>query len=201
MKKTVLLLLSCLMTLSAMGQTAPDEDYYLADYLIDEWTQAFSAEGREQWKPEVTARMKLGIYSGAETVTGGVRVDSKRTLGVMLGHGTTFIDAAPGNVYHLETAAYMRRYVHLGKRDIFALYSDVFMGAAWVYKVTGDIAWIDPVTGLEEKQVRINQKPGDVHFMVGWEPGIRVRIYRNFHIFLGPTISNTFLGAHLGLGI
>ena len=199
MKKAVLLLLSCLMTLSAMGQTASDEYSYSGDDIFGEWKYAFSAEGRQQWKPEVTARIKLGIYSGAETLTGGIRVDSKRTLGVMLGHGTVCIDSAPGHVYHLETAAYMRRYVHLGKRDIFALYSDVFLGAAWVYKVTGDTVRTIPETG--EEWVLINQKPGDVHFLIGWEPGIRVRIYRNFHVFLGPTISNACLGAHLGLGI
>ena len=199
MKKAVLLLLSCLMTLSAMGQTTSDEDTYLGDEIIGEWKHAFSAEGRQQWKPEMTARIKVGIYSGAETLTGGIRVDSKRTLGIMLGQGTVFIDAAPGHVYHLETAAYMRRYVHLGKRDIFALYSDVFMGAAWVYKVTGDAVMTIPETG--EERVLINQRPGDVHLLVGWEPGIRVRIYKNFHIFLGPTISNACLGAHLGFGI
>ena len=199
MKKAVLLLLSCLMTLSAMGQTASDEDTYLGDEIIGEWKHAFSAEGRQQWKPEVTARIKAGIYSGAETLTGGIRVDSKRTLGIMLGQGTVFIDAAPGHVYHLETAAYMRRYVHLGKRDVFALYSDVYIGAGGVYKVTGDA--VRTIPGTCEERVLINQKPGDVHFLIGWEPGIRLRIYRNVHVFLGPTISNACLGAHLGLGI
>lgn len=199
MKKAVLLLLSCLMALPAIGQTASDEDSYIGDDIFGEWKYAFSAEGRQQWKPEVTARIKVGIYAGGETLAGGVRVDSKRTLGIMLGHGSTYIDSCPGSVYHLEPAVYMRRYVHLGKRDIFALYSDVYLGAGFVYKVTGNIIDHNPITG--EDHARINQNPGDVHFIIGWEPGIRVRIYRNLHIFLGPTISHSCVGAHLGLGI
>ena len=199
MKKAVILLLSCLMTLSAMGQTSSDEESYLGDEIFDEWKYAFSAEGRQQWKPEVTARIKDGIYTGAETLTGGIRVDSKRTLGIMLGRGITYIDSAPVNVYHLDAAAYMRRYVPLGKRDIAALYSDVYLGAGWVYKVTGDAVMTIPETG--EERVLIHQKPGDVHLLIGWEPGIRLRIYGNFHIFFGPTISTACVGAHLGLGI
>ena len=31
----------------------------------------------------------------------------------------------------------MRRYFHLGKKDIVALYSDVAFGAGYVYKVNG----------------------------------------------------------------
>ena len=43
--------------------------------------ESFSAEGRKNWKPEVTVRGNLGIYAGGFAVTGGVRIDEKRTLG------------------------------------------------------------------------------------------------------------------------
>ncbi len=222
MKKTLLILLSFILALPAMGQTSSSHETssgyetssgnetasgyetasadkpYLVDILADEWKYAFSAEGREQWKPEITARAKVGIYTGGYNLTGGVRIDSKRTLGLMLGQGTTFIDSAPGNVYHLQAAAYMRRYFHLGSRDIVAFYSDLSIGAGCVYKVTGRTIFY-PVEGMEVEL--IHQKPGDVGFLIAWEPGIRFRIYRNLHIFLGPTISTACLGVHLGLGI
>ena len=47
--------------------------------------ESFSAEGRKNWKSEVTVRGNLGIYAGGFAVTGGVRIDEKRTLGLMAG--------------------------------------------------------------------------------------------------------------------
>ena len=40
----------------------------------------------------------------------------------------------------------------------------------------------------------------DVLFVGGWQPGIRVRCYKNLHIFLGPTLATDCLGLHLGIG-
>ena len=37
--------------------------------------ESFSAEGRKNWRSEVTVRGNLGIYAGGFAVTGGVRVD------------------------------------------------------------------------------------------------------------------------------
>ena len=43
--------------------------------------ESFSDEGRKNWKSEVTVRGNLGIYASGFAVTGGVRIDEKRTLG------------------------------------------------------------------------------------------------------------------------
>ena len=43
--------------------------------------ESFSAEGRENWESEFTVRGNLGIYAGGFAVTGGVRIDEKRTNG------------------------------------------------------------------------------------------------------------------------
>ena len=41
--------------------------------------------------------------------------------------------------------------------------------------------------------------PGDIEFALSWQPGIRIRFYRNIHVFLGPTLGDS-IGLHLGLG-
>lgn len=174
------------------------KEEYLGDILFDEWSAAFSADGRRQWKPEITARVRAGIYTGGEALSVGARIDGKRTLGLIAGRGHFFVDAAPGEVNRIQAAAFMRRYFHIGKHDVIAFYSDLSAGAAWVYEVNGKYM-IDSQTG--EKVELIPQNPGDVHFMVTWEPGIRLRFFKNIHIFLGPTISTDCMGLHLGLGI
>ena len=51
-----------------------------------------------------------------------------------------------------------------------------------------------------EKIEVIDESAGDVKFICGWQPGIRVRFYRNIHLFLGPTLATDCLGLHLGVG-
>lgn len=192
MRKMLLSVLSLVAAVPLMGQSASDRQY-----PADEWAAAFSAEGREQWKPEFTFRGKVGIYSEGLVLSGGVRIDGKRTLGLMLGYGHLIDDAAPGDIYSIHTSAFLRRYVHLGKRDIVALYGDFSIGAAWIYKVTGKYSYF-PETGMTEV---ITDNPGDVRFLLAFEPGVRVRVHRNIHLFLGPTISSSCFGLHLGFGI
>lgn len=131
-------------------------------------------------------------------MTGGFRIDDKRTLGLMIGQGCTNVDAAPAHIYHIQTAVFMRRYFYLGKRDIVALYSNFAIGASWVYKVNGK--WgID----YEDKSVvveRVEDDPGDVWLHAAWEPGVRFRFYGNLHLFLGPTIATDRIGLHIGVG-
>lgn len=198
MRKILCAVVLLLSVLPLKGQTITDDEY-LGNRWINEWQSAFSADGRRSWKPEITARAKVGIYTGGQNLSIGARVDDKRTLGLMLGNGHLYVDAAPGDVYAIQTSAYMRRYLHLGKRDIIALYSDLALGASWVYKVSGKY-WYDDRTG-EIIQEMISADPGDVHIMATWEPGIRLRFYKNIHLFLGPTISTDCLGLHIGLGL
>ena len=42
---------------------------------------------------------------------------------------------------------------------------------------------------------------GDAELILGLQPGFRVRCYKNFHIFLGPSIATDCIGVHLGIGI
>lgn len=198
MKSFPLTLLVCLLSLlipnvSKAQQTDSDE----FPYLMDEWKHAFSQEGIKSWKPEFTGRIDMGIYAGGAFITGGVRIDEKRTLGLLVGEGNVHIDAVPGHISTIRTGLMFRRYVHLGKRKIFALYSDIYAGAAIVYKVTGKY-YSDPETG--EMREEIDTDKGDVGLLLGWQPGIRVRFYKNIHLFLGPSIATDCIGVHLGVG-
>ena len=162
--------------------------------------ESFSVEGRENWKPEVTVRGNLGIYAGGFAVTGGVRIDEKRTLGLMVGKNVNVYTVNHGymDVYSYSAALYGRRYFHLGERKIFSFYSDLALGAAVVTGMEGAY-WVDPIDGTT-KMDDIDVERGDVQLYVSFQPGMRVRFYKNIHLFLGPTLSSHCLGVHLGLG-
>ena len=53
------------------------------------------------------------------------------------------------------------------------------------------------VTGKSEL---IEESAGDVILIGGWQPGVRVRCYKNLHLFLGPTIASDCFGFHVGVG-
>ncbi|MBO5679551.1 MAG: hypothetical protein J6S11_06300 [Bacteroidaceae bacterium] len=164
--------------------------------------ESFSAEGRKNWKSEVTVRGNLGIYAGGFAVTGGVRIDEKRTLGLMAGKNVNVYTITPGytDVNSFSAALYGRRYFHLGERKIFSLYSDLALGAAVVTDIEGAY-WVDPdpIDGTT-KMDDISVENGDVQFYLSWQPGVRVRFFDNVHLFLGPTLSSHCLGVHLGIG-
>ena len=162
--------------------------------------ESFSAEGRKNWKSEVTVRGNLGIYAGGFAVTGGVRIDEKRTLGLMVGKNSNTYTVRHGytDVNSFSAALYGRRYFHLGERKIFSFYSDLALGAAFVTDLEGAY-WVDPVDGVTKKE-DISVDKGDVQFYISWQPGIRVRCYKNLYLFLGPTIATDCLGLHLGIG-
>ena len=162
--------------------------------------ESFSVEGRENWKPEVTVRGNLGIYAGGFAVTGGVRIDEKRTLGLMVGKNVNVYTVMHGyaDINSFSAALYGRRYFHLGERKIFSFYSDLALGAAVVTGMEGAY-WVDPVDGTT-KMDDIDVERGDVQLYVSFQPGMRVRFYKNIHLFLGPTLSSHCLGVHLGFG-
>lgn len=161
--------------------------------------ESFSAEGRKNWESEFTVRGNLGIYAGGFAVTGGVRIDEKRTLGLMVGKNVNVYTVMHGyaDVNSFSASLYGRRYLHMGERKIFSLYSDLALGAAVITDMV-DAYWVDPIDGTAKKEVSVDK--GDVQFYVSWQPGVKVRFFDNVHLFLGPTLSSHCLGVHLGLG-
>ena len=88
-------------------------------------------------KPEFTARLNLGLYNSGAVLSGGVRLDDKHTVGLMVGPHETYYDDFPANVRSITTSVFARRYFHLGQRKTFAIYSDLSIGAGWIYEVDG----------------------------------------------------------------
>lgn len=152
-----------------------------------EWKQAFSAEGRKAWKPEITLRIYAGLPTEGTAATAGIKIDSKRTIGLMAWQGRTYSDANPSDTFWISVGLYKRRYFPITSRDIVAFYSDIALGAGYVYRVDG---FVD----------REDYQSGDVFFSGTWQPGIRVRIWRNTQLFLGLALANTTMGLHLGVG-
>lgn len=148
-------------------------------------------------RTEFTARAMVGIYNGSCNLTGGVRLSDNWTVGALAGNGNVYIDAAPGNIKYIKAGAFARGYAHLGKNDIFALYADFTAGGACVYKVNGK--YLYGVEGQEPLEM-IDDNPGDLAPLMAFEPGIRVRLFKNIHVFLGPTISTLGMGVHAGIG-
>ena len=122
--------MALLIWLSASAQTMADDMKTWADG----WKYAFSAEGRKAWEPEFTARLYAGFVTEGPAVTAGVRIDDKRTMGLMVWQGKTYINAAPADIYSVSAGLYMRRYFHIGKKGIVALYSDFAVGAGYIYQ-------------------------------------------------------------------
>lgn len=143
-------------------------------------------ETRKALRPEFTVRMNAGIPYGY-AITGGVRLNDNLTLGLMAWKGYAHNDAVPARIHSTTACAYMRYYFH-GSKDVVAIYSDLNAGARFINKVDG---YYRP----EDK----HPNPGDIEFAYSWQPGIRIRFYRNLHLFLGPTIGDS-IGLHLGLG-
>lgn len=156
-----------------------------ADTWAGEWRHAFSPEGRKNWKTEHTLRIRAGFFTEGLMFTSGIRVDEKRTLGLFAGLEDVWDDATPANIYSARLGVTFRRYWHLGERKIFSFYSDLYAGAGYIYKVTSHETYEDK---------------GDILFVGGWQPGVRVRCYKNLHIFLGPTLATDCIGLHLGIG-
>lgn len=177
----------------AQGTVAEDNERW-----ANEWKYAFSKDGIKEWKPEFTLRAYAGIFTNGHMLSGGVRVDQKRTFALFAGPYTMYVDAAPANIHTITAGLNFRRYWHLGKRKVFSLYSDLYAGAAFVTEVTGII---HEITENDRVWEIIEERPGDVRFIGGWQPGVRVRFYKNLHLFLGPTIATNNIGLHIGVGI
>ena len=133
MKRILTILLTLLLaSVTAFAQESMTEG---VNSWANEWKYAFSKEGVKEWKPEFTARYYAGLFTSGPMVTGGVRVDEKRSFALFVSQGDTYVDHAPGDIYSIRAGLNFRRYWHLGQRKRFAFYSDLYAGAAWIYKV------------------------------------------------------------------
>lgn len=169
-------------TMQAQAQTAPT--------VKEQWQAAFSAEGRKNWKPELTFRAHLGPYEGAIAMTGGVRVDPLRTLGARVTLSENGSTLCP-SYYGVSLAANYRRYFPLGSRGYFAFYSDTYLGLGVTYKTepyVPDDMTIEP------------SMPGNLFPVMGWQFGLRLRLVGNGQVFCGTSVGLQHIGLHIGVG-
>lgn len=186
--KKVLVIMAVVVFLAqtASAQTYTEENKTLGS----EWKYAFSSEGRKQWSPEFTARYEMGLFTAGVAGTVGVRIDDKRTLGIIGWKGYSHMDAVPGDMYEIAGGLCFRRYFPLGRRGIFAFYSDIEAGAGYCQSISGNFS----------EDVRPVYEPGEFYPYLVWQPGFRIRFWKNIHIFTGLTVSYSNLGLHLGIG-
>lgn len=129
--KRILTILCTMITAigSASAQNPMAEDM---SRWADGWKHAFSKEGVREWKPEFTLRYYDGLVTAGPMLTGGIRIDEKRSFSIFMSQGDRYADYAPGDIYSIGTGICFRRYWHLGKRKTFAIYSDLYAGAGWI---------------------------------------------------------------------
>ena len=190
MKRLIITLFICLFSAAGIVNAQVNQSRW-----ANEWRYAFSKEGMKEWRPEFTLKRSGGFFTDRRMLTGGVRVDEKRSFALYLGQGNQWIDHAPAHVFSIRTGVSFRRYWHLGARKTFAFYNDLSAGIGWVYKIDG---------GYHETPdgeiYRISEEVGDMLFEVLWQPGLRVRFYKNIHMFFGPTLATDCIGIHFGVG-
>lgn len=156
--------------------------------VLEQLKESFSPEGRQNWHPEVAVDGHAMIWMGSADLAVGARTDHKRVFGLGVGLGEHVNDALPGHSYYVSAYLWHRHYAHLGKRERFALYSDIRLGAGCYYKST-ESEWGDmPAVGSFLPVLR-------------WAPGISLRVVDEFRLNLGPVVGTDILGVHLGLSI
>lgn len=193
MRKVILLFLMLLTAFSASAQKrplnpAPTFDDIDSGTYAEKLKYCYSREGIRNWKPEVTVRLGLfpfvgGFYAGSL----GVRVNDRSTFGIKGLWGSFYFDSYPAHTYWAGGALFARRTLPFGKRAIVSLSNELTAGVGCFYKVNG----------YDFHSV----KEGDVIPLLGWQPTLKIRIYRNLHIFLGANVSTIGLGPVLGIGL
>lgn len=164
----------------------------------------YSKEGIKNWKPEVTARIGLSLFYGSYFAGSiGVRVNDRSTFGLMGISGSYYYDAYPAHSYWAGGVLYARRTLPLDRRAIVSISNELTAGAGYYYKVTGDedVTITDSDGNVHVHEGLHDVKAGDILPLIGWQPTLKIRIYRNLHIFLGANVSTYSLGPVVGIGL
>ena len=158
----------------------------------EQWKYDFSREGIHDWRPEATLR-HINAFGGLDGFEAslGARIDDKRTFGVAAGLPEVTYSGSQTEAEAVTAGLYFRRYFHVGSRDIIAFYGDLTLGAICFTRVYS--------TNIEGKSPVVQK--GQFEPWVCFEPGVRVRIWRNLQVFAGPSLGPDCLGLHVGIGL
>ena len=195
------ILLAALMILPAAAQrqdstTAATEklDFESADLVTKNYFESvklhLSKDWRKSWRPEVSARITSMFYVGSYDLTLGIRTSPNKVFGVGAASGEVFLDAIPARSKRVNFYLYHRHYIPLDRKRRISLYSDLFGGGTYVYKISCDVR--------DKESIHPNE--GEMRWYYMWQPGISIRLWGKSNVFLGPSLGPS-IGLHLGLAL
>lgn len=215
MKHLIITILASLIAVSAAAQTADTTSTVIADKLnfeqprilvrdyFDGVKAHLSAEGRKEWKPEFSLRANAILFDGSVILTGGIRTSQNKVFGIGAGWGQNFFILGPvaGNItgQRVNFFVYHRHYYPLGHRKNFSLYSDIMLGARYVYALS-DWYMENGYQRTPTSEPEWPILPGNWRVWISWEPGIAFHMWGKSNFFIGPSIGPT-IGLHAGIAL
>ena len=215
MKRLIITILASLIAVLAAAQegdtistvTADKLNFEQPRFLVHDYFDGvkahLSAEGRKEWKPEFSLRVNAMLFDGSVILTGGIRTSQNKVFGMGAGWGQNFFIVGPeaGNVtgQRVNFFVYHRHYIPLGHRKNFSLYSDIMLGARYVYALS-DWYMENGYQSTPTSEPEWPILPGDWRVWISWEPGIAFHMWGKSNFFIGPSIGPT-IGLHAGIAL
>ena len=215
MKRLIITILASLIAVLAAAQegdtistvTADKLNFEQPRFLVHDYFDGvkahLSAEGRKEWKPEFSFRVNAMLFDGSVILTGGIRTSQNKVFGMGAGWGQNFFIVGPeaGNVtgQRVNFFVYHRHYIPLGHRKNFSLYSDIMLGARYVYALS-DWYMENGYQSTPTSEPEWPILPGDWRVWISWEPGIAFHMWGKSNFFIGPSIGPT-IGLHAGIAL
>ena len=215
MKRLIITILASSIAVWAAAQEADTTSTVIADklnfeqprFLVHDYFDGvkahLSAEGRKEWKPEFSLRANVMLFDGSVILTGGIRTSQNKVFGMGAGWGQNFfiVGPEPGNVtgQRVNFFVYHRHYIPLGHRMNFSLYSDIMLGARYVYALS-DWYMENGYQRTPTSEPEWPILPGDWRGWISWEPGIAFHLWGKSNFFIGPSIGPT-IGLHAGIAL
>ena len=215
MKHFIITILASLIAVLAAAQegdtistvTADKLNFEQPRFLVHDYFDGvkahLSAEGRKEWKPEFSLRVNAMLFDGSVILTGGIRTSQNKVFGMGAGWGQNFFIVGPeaGNVtgQRVNFFVYHRHYIPLGHRKNFSLYSDIMLGARYVYALS-DWYMENGYQSTPTSEPEWPILPGDWRVWISWEPGIAFHMWGKSNFVIGPSIGPT-IGLHAGIAL
>lgn len=199
------ILLSFLLSIPAHAQNlqpCPASESLLMNPQSDLAPDSLEQVSNLSVRPEFTVRYFTGFFSEGGTVTAAANINDWFSLGIAGGRSRTYYGAYPYYAFSYQAGLYMRGCLHLGSRHISSFYLDLLPLANYCYYPDLN-TFIVKYGGDSQSYDNLSMKYGDIWGGVTIEPGFRVRLYRNFQLFLGVLYTasrHDSVGVHIGFG-
>lgn len=209
MRHLLLTISAILITIVASAQEADTDatagklDFERPQFLVSDYFGSIKAhlskEGRKEWKSEFTLRENVMLGDLSTNVTAGIRTSPNKVFGFGAGLGQTYfrISSISLQAERFSIYAYHRHYIPLGHRKNFSLYSDLMIGARYIYKM-GDGYLKNGIDRGDGQEPSYPVLPGDWLSWISWQPGFAVNMWGKSNLFIGLSICPYF-GFHAGI--